>query len=670
MMLKRYITLLFISLSILLNTLSQVPYREVYTTWEDFLDSFTEEETIDDDVVDFLQQLKEHPLNLNTVDKETLSQLPFLTEEQIDSLLQYRTMKKRFLTMGELQFISGWDIQVRRYTSLFTYIGDTLYASVSLKDKLLKGNHQIESRLDIPTYERKGNKLSKGGYLGDGLKNVTRYRYNYKNSVKYGITCEKDDGEPFATQGNNPFDHHSFYFAYRTTNKRHNYIVGDFTLHIGEGLMMGKSIFGGHLSLLRNSVKPTLQLKPHTGTDEHNYFRGLAYSYTNKYIKFASFASYLTLDAKIENNKAVTLYTSGTHRTYKELKHKNSLINTTFGAFIEFYIKNLKFGFAGYATHYDKDILPQPRNYNKYAFRGNLAAGGTFIYNYKAKKKFSFSGELSADKQFHMAYSHRTHYKFTDDLCFTSQLRLFSKRYTSPFAKTISQASKVANEQGVTLGVKWRGPKSWDIESYLDAFRFPFTTSRAKGSSHGIKSYVQTTHTSKRGNTTSIRYTYNLWQENNNVKKSQLAYEGKHRLRLQYMLNFDKFKITGLTEGCMTHSQTSPSYWGVLLAVRGHYTPTPMFSADIFTSVFNTDNYASSVYAYEPLLPGMYSFGTLYDKGIRVALQAKYNYKENYTIGLRYGLIHYFEKNSIGSELQTINSSSKGDFNIYFRMRF
>jgi hypothetical protein len=66
----------------------------------------------------------------------------------------------------------------------------------------------------------------------------------------------------------------------------------------------------------------------------------------------------------------------------------------------------------------------------------------------------------------------------------------------------------------------------------------------------------------------------------------------------------------------------------------------------------------------------MYSFGTLYDKGIRVALQAKYNYKENYTIGLRYGLIHYFEKNSIGSELQTINSSSKGDFNIYFRMRF
>ena len=80
MMLKRYITLLFISFSLLLNTLSQVPYREVYTTWEDFLDSFTEEETIDDDVVDFLQQLKEHPLNLNTVDKETLSQLPFLTE--------------------------------------------------------------------------------------------------------------------------------------------------------------------------------------------------------------------------------------------------------------------------------------------------------------------------------------------------------------------------------------------------------------------------------------------------------------------------------------------------------------------------------------------------------------------------------------------------------------
>ena len=59
-----------------------------------------------------------------------------------------------------------------------------------------------------------------------------------------------------------------------------------------------------------------------------------------------------------------------------------------------------------------------------------------------------------------------------------------------------------------------------------------------------------------------------------------------------------------------------------------------------------------------------------YNNVITKELQAKYNYKENYTIGLRYGLIHYFEKNSIGSELQTINSSSKGDFNIYFRMRF
>ncbi len=670
MYLYKFILFLVSYFTIYAITYAQVPYREVYTTWEDFLDYFTESESATDDIVDYLHQLKEQPLNLNAVDKETLSQLPFLTEEQIDSLLQYRSMKGHLLTMGELQFISGWDINARRNTSLFTYIGDTIPAADSFKDRLYRGKHQIESRLDIPTYKRKGNKSDKGGYYGDGLKNITRYRYTYKNNVKYGVTCEKDAGEPFATQGNNPFDHHSFYFSYKTTDKRHHYIVGDFTLHIGEGLLLGKNMFGGQLSMLRGTVKQTFNLKPHTGTDEHNYFRGFAYSFTKKKFRFTTFASYRTLDAKIENNKAVTLYTDGIHRTYKELKHKNNLVNTTLGAFVELYNKLLKLGLGGYITHYDKDIVPQPRVYNKYAFNGNVATGGTFSYSYKGNKKLGFAGELSVDKELHLAFSHRTRYKFTDDLHLTSQLRWFSKRYFSPFAKTINYASKVANEQGIMLGIKWRGIKSWDVEAYIDAHRFPFTTSRAEGSSHGIKTYIQTTHTSNRGNTTSIRYTYNLWQENYKGKQSRLVYEGKHRLRFQYVLSFNKFKVTGLAEGCITHSQITPAYYGLLAAVRGHYSPTPKFSSDLFATVFRTDNYASAVYAYEPLLPGMYTFGALHNKGVLMGLQFKYTFQQRFTVGLRYGILHYFNKNHIGSDLQEINSSSKGDFNIYLKMKF
>lgn len=105
---------------------AQMPYREIYSSWEEFLEHYAEDENLSQDELEHLNILHQQPLNLNVSDKETLLQLPFLTEQQVDSLIAYREMKRQFLTLGELQFISGWDTSTRRFTSLFTYIGDTI----------------------------------------------------------------------------------------------------------------------------------------------------------------------------------------------------------------------------------------------------------------------------------------------------------------------------------------------------------------------------------------------------------------------------------------------------------------------------------------------------------------------------------------------------------------
>ena len=649
---------------------AQLPFREIYTTWEDFLDYYTDDQELPDEVIDNLYTLKDEPINLNTTDKETLLQLPFLSESQIDSLIAYRKLKRKFLTLGELQFISGWDIQSRRFTSLFTYVGDTLQSRTSYLRQLTQGKHHIESRLDVPTYTRKGERLEKSGYQGNGLKNITRYRYSYKNRIKYGATFEKDAGEPFGTQGNNPFDYNSFYFSHTTSNKKHNFILGDYTLHIGEGLLLGRSTFAGQLNLLRSTARKSIHASPHTGTNEHNYFTGICYTYFSKKIKLTAFASYRKLDAKINHGKAETLYTDGLHRTYNELKHKNKLGNATTGLFTTFNLNTLHIGLGGYISYYEKAITPQKRDYNKYAFSGNLVIGSNLSYSYQPCKNLKMKGELSFDKSLHLAYSHQTLYKLKDNLHLVSQFRWFSKRYHSPFAQTINYASKVANEQGVMLGTKWSFMKGWNLETYIDAHRFPFSTYRATGSSQGIKLYSQITRTTAFNHTTLLRYTYNLWQENYKGKKSQLIYEGKHRIRIQHSLNLPQWSLTGLAEGCVTHSQVKTSHYGYTLAIRGSYSPTPNFSNGIFGSIFNTDNYETSVYAYEPMLPGMYSFGALYYKGFRIALQSKYTYHKRYTFGLRYGLTHYFNRSKIGSDMQEINSSSKGDFNIYLKLTF
>ena len=653
------------------SVVAQHPYREIYTSWEDFLEYYSEnEEEVEIDELEQLMLLKEQPININIADKESLMQLPFLSEAQIDSLIIYRARKKLLMTLGELQFVSGWDAVSRRFASLFTCVGDTVKHQASLLTQLTAGEHHFSTRIDIPTYKRVGETKQEGGYWGNGIKNVTRYRYAYKDGTSYGATLEKDAGEPFAAQGNNPYDHWSAYFTRTSHNKKHRYVLGDFTLHFGEGLLLARNAFLGQLSLLQVPKSNLMRIKEHTGTNEHDFYRGAAYTFMHNNIRLTTFASYRTLDAKIEGGKALTLYIDGMHRTYTELKHKNALENTSLGMMGEWALNNLTCGFGAYLSHYSKEVSPTLLDYNTYYFRGNIAAGSALTFAYKHREKLFINGELAVDKSLHLASSNRIYYKATNDLHLIAQLRWFSKRYAAPFACTINFASQVANEQGVMLGTKWKVAKNSTLEAYVDAHKFPYSTYRATKPSHGGKAYVQFSINHTSGSNSLLRYSYRLWQQDYTGKQVHLIYKGKHRLRLQHAIIRPQYSITGLIEASAVHSQTDNSQYGCSIALRSQYRPTKQFSCALFVAAFATDNYETSVYAYEPLMPGMYSFGALYYKGMRTVLQTTYNWKNGITTGLRYRLTHYFNRSSIGSGLQEINSSSKGDFNVYVSVKF
>ena len=51
---------------------AQEPYREIYTTWEEFLEYYVDEIDTQSEDLEILSQLKENPLNLNTATKEEL----------------------------------------------------------------------------------------------------------------------------------------------------------------------------------------------------------------------------------------------------------------------------------------------------------------------------------------------------------------------------------------------------------------------------------------------------------------------------------------------------------------------------------------------------------------------------------------------------------------------
>lgn len=287
----KYFFALFIC-SILFQPLCAQWHSGAFMSWDDFLQEYVEQAPTEDaesltaDDLQWLENIARHPLQINRVERSDLLQLPFLTESQIDSLLAYRQQYKGLRSLGELQMISGLDYFTRRYLSLFLRCDSLLPRSMQLNktvrperiSKLFSlGHHEIESRVDIPLYRRKGYRTPSDPtptnyYVGNALHHVVRYRYQHKREIAFGITADKDAGEPVGKQGFYPYDYWSAYFMLRPNHRPWSFVLGDYELRGNRGLLFGRMFYGGREQLLHEARRSTVSFRPHTSTDEVRFF--------------------------------------------------------------------------------------------------------------------------------------------------------------------------------------------------------------------------------------------------------------------------------------------------------------------------------------------------------------------------------------------------------------
>src|ERR1044071_5751908 len=95
--------------------------------------AINEENTAEDD--SYLQQSanwRNHPVNLNTADKDELAELRILNDLQIESLIRYRKLLGPIIDIHELQAIPAWDIPTIRKLLPFVTIIYSLSAGKEL----------------------------------------------------------------------------------------------------------------------------------------------------------------------------------------------------------------------------------------------------------------------------------------------------------------------------------------------------------------------------------------------------------------------------------------------------------------------------------------------------------------------------------------------------------
>lgn len=693
--------------------------REIYISWDDFVTEYLEADTDDyqDETqreerlqtLDELERLHAAPININTASRSELLLLPFLTEMQVDSIVSRRDLQGFFPSLGELQFVNGLTRSDRQWLSLFTYAGDTLRnpmsrhddtadrnkqqnnhpvsrssgqgspgdTAVSFLERLVKGRHEVTTRLDIPLYKRSGNKshsteelLSYPNriYLGNGLANTTRYRYKYGRQAAYGITLQKDAGEPFGSYGNRPYDFVSAYAYVTIFRDRLAVWAGDFDARSGQGLLLGNSSFSSKSQVVSHaSGSRRDDIRPHTSTDESAFFRGLALRWRSGAWDVEAFFSYRRLDGRLQGDTLTSFSTDGLHRTIGEMEKRRQAGNLTAAVRTVWRHTGGHVGLTAVTDRYSHTVWPTLREYNRYYLRGRSASGLSIDYTLR-RGRFSAAGETAIDAGAHVAASHTLRWQAAARTAVALQGRYFSPRFVAPHAAALRAASRVQNEAAVLVGLTSQLGRQVEVESYAHYFRFPRPTyTAALPGSQGFEWHLQANWHNAPHHHLQLRYRFRTRQQNVTGQTGLLQYVTTHRLRLSsHYAPSGRFSLYGGADVTLVTRQTTatPSSLGWMLSGRTSWRCTGRLSLSAFAAAFFTDDYASRLFAYEPQLPYAGAFPSYAWHGMKLAALCSWTVTPRLILAARYGLLHYFNRSQIGSGTQLISSPSQNDLSL------
>lgn len=627
--------------------------QQVYS-WDDFVQEYAadDEALLDEEerlvYLEELKQLHEHPLNINSASIEDFQQLPFLNEQQIESIHAYIYLHGEMKTLGELLLLPLIDEQTYRWLHLFVYAGE-----VEKREKEALFGHlknDVSSRTDIPLYKRKGYSAA-NGYAGNALYHRIRYEIGNSKHFRAGFHTEKDAGERY-------FDSYGGFALLKDVGILKTAIAGDYRIGLGEGVALGGSNW---FSKSAPAGKMQSGIKPLTSTDEINFLRGAAATLRlGKRWEVTAFASYRQKDATINKDGQVqTLQTSGYHRTASELKNKNSATATTAGGSLVWQDKGFHLGATGYYMRFGKLLNPGTATYRRYYPQGRGFGVGSLFYGY-SKYRLSLAGETAySTEKGGIGTLNRVQWIISKRYTLSAVQRFYGYKYYSFLSGAFADNSSAQNETGVLLHLKAQPWQRWQFVCYADFFHNPWPRYRMTRASTGQEFMAQATRRLNSGNTIEVRY---------QLKRKEQAdtMEPHHRGKLQWTCtpsSIWKLQTTG-----WWHTVSGSTGWSMQQTVSCNI-PRPSVRLAFMAAYFHTDDYNSRISLYEPSLYSSVSSGQYYGRGIHGVGTARWTSRnKRWMLEGKYALCKYFDRTETGSGHQTIYSSWKNDLSLQIRV--
>ena len=549
--------------------------------------------------------------NINTITESVLEHLFFLKPNQIKAFILYRKNFGDFISLMELQAVPGWDaITIRKILPMLT-LDTELPLMPALKQRIKEGEHRLLYRTGGQSKKITGNEDT----LRHQYKQLISYRFNFRDLLRWGITAEKDAGEKSFT------DHLSLFASISKKGILKNMVLGDYTVNMGQGLIHWQGYALGRSSNMMSSYRQGALFRPHTGTDENRFCRGIAVHLQKNAIELAAFVSNKKIDANIITDTttnsawASSMLLSGLHRTKNELMDKKALRTFMVGANLKV---NSKFGKTSLnivRTAFDHPIKKRDEPYNRFAISGNQWQNASIDHAVSTRMGFLF-GEMAMDKKGNKAMIMGLIKSLGPSLDLAFLYRNMGVKFRSLASNVFSENQESGNEKGFFFNINYTPSPLHRFEIYADQYQQDWPTFSTPGK--------------KTGKIYSFQYTY---RPNKKTELYGRIQADNNSLKLRIHASF--MPMTALTcrlrnEMVSIQSFSGKTAQGQLAYVELIYKPPLQpFSASVRCSFFDTDGYATRIYAYERDLPSYYAVPPHYGEGTRAYIVIQYKLRKS-----------------------------------------
>ena len=404
-----------------------------------------------------LYTLHESPIDLNNTSDEELTQLYFLSPQQIDAILAY-AYRHPFESLYELRLIPELaDYEIRDLLP-FVYINraalnsetintDALYA----KEIFAKAHHELLTRIDARNIE---------AYEGtDPIYTQFRYRFDFRRRVTFGVQLRRPAGG---------FARDLQYGAYLQLNDitphLHTLVAGNFQASFGQGLVLAPVFHTGKSMYVTSVGQQREGLRYYSSVDGEGLHGAGA-----------------TL--RWEWNKTTRLDVSALY----SMRHANdSTWHHLLGANLTLRHKKLQVELTAIENLWSDSIHPYTNaKYNRHYFRGRNQAviGASFRYNHGW---FDMFGEVATAQNYQITNDQspitKSHWGFgtiigsrfypTNGISLLALYRYYSPYFDNALGYAFSETSRLGDENGGYLGFDITRLRNWRFIGYGDIFYF------------------------------------------------------------------------------------------------------------------------------------------------------------------------------------------------------